>query len=130
MLPAIADLVGDPPLVDRHVGSGLESIDLGVVGIDADVVAAGRDTVDRGRALEEPDALGEEEILVEERADGAEIDDVAGELVVEGQAREDVDLVLVAAAEDGEPTSAVPWLTWICDRLSPMTNFCAGAPPR
>src|SRR5204862_3916838 len=51
---------------------------------------------------QQPDALLEEEILVEQGADGAEIDDVAGEFVVQRFAGEDADLLLVAAAFDEE----------------------------
>ena len=53
-----------------------------------------------GTLLEQPDALLEEEILVEQRPDRAEVDDVAGEFVVERLAGEDVDLFLVPAAID------------------------------
>ncbi len=47
---------------------------------------------------EEPEALLVEEVLVEQGADGAEIDDVAGEGVVAGLAGEDVDLGVAAAS--------------------------------
>ena len=42
--------------------------------------------------LEEPDALLVKKILAAQGADRAEIDDVAGQLVVQRLAREDVDL--------------------------------------
>jgi hypothetical protein len=79
-------------LLISSVGARLDAVDLALVVLDPDVVAAGGDAVDGGRGLQEPDALGEEEVLVEQGADGAEVDDVGAELVVEGDAREDVDL--------------------------------------
>ena len=50
--------------------------------------------------LQVPDALLVEEILAAQGADGAEIDDVAGQLVVERLAGEDVDLGVIAAVDD------------------------------
>ncbi len=47
---------------------------------------------------EEPGPLLVEEVLVEQGADGAEVDDVAGQRVVDRVAGEDVDLGVVAAA--------------------------------
>ena len=48
--------------------------------------------------LQVPDALLVEEVLAAQRADRAEIDDVAGELVLQRPAGKDVDLLVVAAA--------------------------------
>ena len=48
--------------------------------------------------LQVPDALLVEEVLAAERADRAEIDDVAGQLVFQRLAGEDVDLRVMAAA--------------------------------
>src|SRR6202011_1260000 len=47
-----------------------------------------------------PDALLVEEVLAAEGADGAQIDDVAGQLVVQWLAGEDVDLGVAAAVDD------------------------------
>ena len=102
VLPAVTHLVGDPPLVDRHVGAGLDAVELALVVLEGDVVARGRDAVNRRGSLEEPHALGEEEVLVEQRTNGAEVDHVRRQLVVQRHAREDIDLALVAAPVDGE----------------------------
>jgi hypothetical protein len=83
VVPAVAALVADPPLVDVRILAGLEPVDgvLVVLGVDR---AAGRAAAaDVGLALQEPDPLLVEEVLVAERAHGAEVDHVAGELVVE-----------------------------------------------
>ena len=50
--------------------------------------------------LQEPDPLLVEEVLVAQRADRAEVDDVAGQLVVQRMAGKDVDLVVAAAIDD------------------------------
>ena len=101
-LPAVADLVGDPPLVDLEVRPRLEPVHRAFVMLDPEVVAARGDAVDRRGLLEEPHPLLEEEVLVEERADRTDVRHVAGELVVEGASREDVDLLHRAAAVDDE----------------------------
>jgi hypothetical protein len=67
---------------------------------EEDVLAAGVHGANAGDLLEEPDALFEEEVFVEERADGAEVGDVAAELIVEWLAWKDVDLFAVSAAID------------------------------
>ena len=50
--------------------------------------------------LQVPDALLVEEVLAAQRADRAEVDDVAGQLVLQRLAGEDVDLGVVAAVDD------------------------------
>ena len=50
--------------------------------------------------LQEPDALLVEEVLAAQRADRAQIDDVAGQLVVERLAGKDVDLGVVPRSDD------------------------------
>ena len=50
--------------------------------------------------LQVPDALLVEKILAAQRADRAEIDDIAGQLVVERIAGENVDLGMMAAIDD------------------------------
>ena len=55
---------------------------------------------DRRRVLEVPDARAEAEVLGGERADRADVDDVAGVRVVEPLAGSEVDLAVVAALED------------------------------
>ena len=55
---------------------------------------------DRRRLLQQPHALLEQKILVQQRPDRAEIDHVARQLVVQRLARENVDLLPVPAAID------------------------------
>ena len=98
VLPRVAHLVGDPPRVDVHVGARLDAVHAALVVLDEQVVAAGGEAVD-GRGLgQEPHALLEEELLVEERAHRADVGDVAGERIVERLPGEDVDHLAVAAA--------------------------------
>ena len=101
-LPAVTHFVGDPPLVDVVVLPRLDAVDAAVVVLDGNVVARCGDAVDRRGLLQEPHALLEEEVLVEQCADGAEIDDVPRQLVVERHARENVDLLGRTAAIDHE----------------------------
>jgi hypothetical protein len=106
VMPAVAALVADPPLVDVRVLARLEPVDgvLVVLGVDG---APGRAaTADVGLALQEPDPLLVEEVLVAKRPHRAEIDHVPRELVVERMAREDVDLLLGAAAGDHQLSGA------------------------
>ena len=97
MVPAVPPLVTDPPGVHRGILPGLEPVDgvLIVFGVDR---AAGRAAATDVRfALQEPNPLLVEEILVAECTHGAEVDDIAGEFVVEWIAWEDVDFLLGAA---------------------------------
>jgi len=61
---------------------------------------AGVHGADAGDLLEQPDALLEEEIFIEQRADGAEIGDVAAELIVGGLPGNTSISLAVAAAID------------------------------
>ena len=51
-------------------------------------------------------SIEEQEVLVEQRTDGAQIDHVGGQVVVERLAGEDVDLLGAAAAEDADLAGA------------------------
>src|SRR5690606_32021860 len=85
---------------DLEVLAGLDAVNAALVVLDPDVVAAGGDAVDGRGSLQEPHALGEQEVLVEQRAHRADVDDVRAQLVVQRPAGEDIDLALVAAAGD------------------------------
>jgi hypothetical protein len=106
VLPRVAHLVGDPPRVHVHVGARLDAVHLAVVVLDEEVVAARGEAVDRRRLGQEPHALLEQELLVEQRAHRAQVDHVAGQRVVERLAREDVDHLAVAAAVDHQLVGA------------------------
>ena len=54
------------------------------------------------RRLQIPDALFVEEVLAAQRPDGAEIDDVAGQFVLQRPTGEDVDFLVVPATHDGK----------------------------
>ena len=92
MVPAIAAVIADPPRVDVRVFTRLETVDGVLIVLGVDRATGGAATADVGLPLHEPDTLLVEEVLVAESAHRAEVDDVAGELVVEWMAREDVDL--------------------------------------
>ena len=100
VVPAIAALVTDPPGVHVGILAWLEPVDRVLVVLGVDGAAGGAAAADVGLPLHEPDTLLVEEVLVAERAHRAEVDDVAGEFVVERMAGEDVDLLLRAAAGD------------------------------
>ena len=70
---------------------------LAAIFLGTDVAAGGAAGANRLVAREEPDALLVKEVVVQERADRAKIDDVAGERVVERVAGKDVDLRVAAA---------------------------------
>ena len=69
-------------------------IDAVLVLLDPDRAAGRAAGADAGVPLHEPDPLLVEEILVAQRADRAEIDHVARELVVQREAGHDVDLLV------------------------------------
>jgi len=64
--------------------------------LQIDIFAAGHRRADAGDALEEPDALLEEEIFVEQGPYRAEIGDISAELVIERFAGENFDLFFVS----------------------------------
>ncbi|UPT75250.1 MAG: hypothetical protein M0D55_05990 [Elusimicrobiota bacterium] len=107
---AVAALVAHPMPVDVHVHAGLEPRHaLAVVvpravrvRVHRDVAAARAVRADRLGLLEVPDADLVAEVAVGQRADGADVDDVAGVGVVERHAGRQVDPLRVAHAENAE----------------------------
>ena len=83
---AVAAFVADPPLVHERVFPRLQPVDAVLVLLDPDRAAHGAAGAHARPAAKEPDPLLIEEVLVGQRADGAKIDDVAGEVVVQGEA--------------------------------------------
>src|SRR5262249_26973900 len=77
-----------------------QAVDNVLVVIDRDAAAGAATGAHALLLLEEADPLRIEEVLVAQGADGAQIDDVAGELVVARLAGENVDLRVVAAVDD------------------------------
>ena len=112
-LVAVPALVADPVVVDVRIGPRLEPPEPPLVLLGADV-AAGRATgADRVVLGEEPDALLVQEVLVQQRPDRADVDDVTGQRVgVQGMAREDVDLGMVTP----RITSSSP--VWVISRVN------------
>jgi hypothetical protein len=106
MVPAVAALVADPPRVDVGILPGLEPVDGVLVVLGVDGAARRAAAADVGLTLQEPDPLLVEEVLVAERPHRAEIDHVAGELVGQRMAGEDVDLLLRPAAGDHQLSRA------------------------
>src|SRR5262249_61870363 len=76
------------------------------VDVDVDVAAAGATRADRFGRVEVPDADLKAEIAVGQRAHRADVDDVAGILVLEVAAGKEADLRVIAAIEDAELTGA------------------------
>src|SRR5262249_26818675 len=107
---AVAPLVADPPVVHVWVEARLQPddpaalrmVDALRVGVDLDVAAARAPRADRLRAIQVPDASLEAKIAVGQRADWADVDDVAGVGVVERGSREQAELRVVAPVEDPE----------------------------
>jgi hypothetical protein len=99
-LVAVAGVVADPPVVHVGVEARLDAPDLPLVVVQLDVLAAGVHGRDAGRLLQQPHPLLEQEVLVQQRPDRAQVDHVPGQLVVQRPAREDVDLLGAAAPVD------------------------------
>ena len=96
-LVAVPALVADPVIVDERIVAGLEPPECAAVLLGADVAAGRAARADRVVLREEPGPLLVQEIFVEQGADRAEVDDVAGQRVVDRLAGKDVDLGMVAA---------------------------------
>ena len=75
-LVRIARVVADPPGVHFRVVTRLDAINHALIVMQPDVLPARIHRRNRRRFLQQPDALLEEKILVEQRADRAEIDDI------------------------------------------------------
>src|SRR5439155_25688446 len=82
--------------------SRMQAIDDVFILVDKDAAAGATIRTDAFLGLEEPDPLLVEEILAAQCADRTEIDHVASQLVVQGLARKDVDLGMIAPVDDLE----------------------------
>jgi hypothetical protein len=89
--------VADEVTVHREVGARADAIHFVVASVDRDRAAAGARRADRVGALEVPHAILEPEVLERERADGADVGEVALIIRSDRLAREDVDHRLLAA---------------------------------
>src|SRR5207237_201086 len=78
----------------------VQAIDDVLVAVEVDAASRRAVSTDAFLRLEIPDPLFVEEVLAAQRPDRTEVDDVAGELVVERFAGEDVDLGMMAAMGD------------------------------
>ena len=99
-LVGISRVVADPPAVDATVVTRLDAVHDAFVVLEEDVLSAGIDGGNGRCLLEEPNALLEKEILVQQGPHRAEIDHVARQLVVAGLAGKYVDFLAVPAAID------------------------------
>src|SRR5207248_10718175 len=99
-LVAVARIIADPPLIDLGVIARLDAIDYALIPFQPDIFSAGIDGRDRWRLLQQPDTLLEEKILIEQRADGADINDISRQFVIQRLAGENINLLLMSAAID------------------------------
>ena len=103
---AVDVLPAEPAFVAHEVPLRLrirprpQAVDVVLVLIDVDAATGAAAGADAVGALQPPDALLVQEVLAAQRADRAEVDHVAGQLVVARLAGEDVDLFVRAAADD------------------------------
>ena len=104
MVPAVPAVVAHPPLIDVGILTRLEAVDGVLVVFGDDRASCRAAAADVRLALQEPDALLVEEVLVAKGSNRTEVDDVAGEFVVEGEAGEDRDLLLGAAVDHHQLT--------------------------
>ena len=104
VVPAVPTIVAHPPLVDVGILPRLEAVDGVLVVFGDDRASCRAATADVRLALQEPDPLLVEEVLVAKGSDRTEVDDVAGEFVIEGEAGEDRDLLLGAAVDHHQLT--------------------------
>src|SRR5438128_1199405 len=99
-MEAIPPFVAEPMAVDGFVDAGLKARNAVLISLDADV-AAGAAAGTNGRCfLQVPDAHFETEIAVRQRADGADIDDVSRERVVEHRVGKKRNRRMIAAIDD------------------------------
>src|SRR5262249_24161900 len=111
---AVAPLVAEPPFIDVGVEARLEPrhapaprvVGASAVDVDVDVAAAGATRADRFGRVEVPDPDLKAEMAVGQGAHRADVDDVAGILVLEVAAGKEADLRVIAAIEDAELTGA------------------------
>src|SRR5579871_5689517 len=97
MMPS---LVAHPVGIYFRIVTRLVAVDTRAMMADVDRASALASATDRGRAMQVPDAHPEAKILLGERADRANMDHVAGVLIIHRLARIDVDLVVIAAIEN------------------------------
>ena len=105
-----ASLVADPLVVDLRILAADDAAQAVRARVQAHVAADGAMVADAGRALDFPGTVGEAGDPVGQRADGADVDDVAAGLGVDGFARLDVDERLAAAFVEGELRLVFPLL--------------------
>src|SRR5665213_2658859 len=105
-LVAVPRVVADPPGIHIMVVARLNAVNDPLVVFEINILPAGVGGADRGDALEQPDPLLEQKILVQQRADRAQIDHISRQFVVAWLAGEDVDLLLESPAIDVQLGSA------------------------
>src|SRR5208283_1578563 len=95
-------LVAHPVVVDAGIVTRLEAVDASAMMMDVDGASTLASAAHRRRAMQVPDPHAEAKFLFRERADRADVHDVAGILVVDRLAGIDVDAVMIAALENRE----------------------------
>src|SRR5205085_863519 len=101
------DVVVTQPAVVAHemplglgIDPGTQAVDDVLVAVEVDAAAGGTVGANAVFRLEVPDAVLVQEVLAAQGPDRAQVHNVAGQLVVEGLAGEDVDFRVVAAVDD------------------------------
>src|SRR5262249_46728900 len=97
-----APLVADEISLRFWILARADAVDDVLVVIDVNATAGRAAGTDALGLVQKPDALLVEEFLVRQRTDGAQVDDISGERIVDRVAGKNVDLGMMAAIGDGQ----------------------------
>ena len=99
-MKTIAPLVAEPMTIHCFVDSRFKTSDAVLVGFDADIATGAAAGADGRRLLQVPDADFEAEIAIRERAHRTDINDVAGQWVIQNRVGKQCDGRMIAAIDD------------------------------
>ena len=106
VVPAVATLVADPPLIDMRILPGLQPIDRVLIVLSGDGTTACAAAANIGLAFQKPNALLVEEIFIPQRPHGTEIHNVSRKFIVERIAWKNVDFLFRTAIDHHQLTRA------------------------
>ena len=96
----ITRVIADPPLIDLRVIARLDAMNDPFIMIEINVLPTRIHRTDGRRALQQPYALLKEKILIEQRADRTQVDDIPRQFIIDRPAGENINLLLVTAPVD------------------------------